>query len=96
MEPLVGALLIVPRADIPLGEREYFDEDLIGCRLLQGERVVGTVRAVRHYPAQDMLELEGGALVPLVAEFVRDVDLAARVLRVELPAGLVEGEPESG
>ena len=81
------------REHAPLGDGEYFDEDLIGCRLIEGERILGNVAAVRHYPAQDVLELEGGKLVPLVAAFVRSIDVQARVVRVELPPGLIEGEP---
>lgn len=93
-QALVGASLMVPRETISLGEGEYFDDDLIGCRLVEGERTLGVVRGVLHYPAQDVLELEGGALVPLVAAFVRAVDVGARIVYVELPPGLVGGEPE--
>lgn len=92
-EELVGAHLWTARENAPLAEDEYFDDDLIGCRLVQAERPLGTVRAVRHYPAQDMLELENGALVPLVRAFVREIDVAAGIVRVDLPEGLVEGEP---
>ena len=95
-ERLVGASLDVPRSAIELAANEYFDDDLVGCTLLQDERSVGVVARVLHYPAQDVLELEGGALVPLVQAFVRAVDPQARIVRVELPAGLIEGEPESG
>lgn len=94
-EPLVGASLMVMRATVPLAQGEYFDDDLIGCRIVEGERTLGVVRSVLHYPAQDVLELEEGALVPLVGEFIRDIDLGARTVRVELPPGLVEGEPET-
>lgn len=92
-EQVVGGDVGTERQNAPLAEDEYYDEDLIGCRLMQGERMLGNVVAVRHYPAQDVLELEGGALVPLVRAFVREIDLAARIVRVELPPGLVEGEP---
>ena len=95
-EPLVGASVEVSRSAIELAENEYFDDDLIGCTVLQEGRPIGTVARILHYPAQDVLQLEGGALVPLVRAFVRDVDPAARIVRVELPPGLVEGEPETG
>jgi 16S rRNA processing protein RimM len=91
-ESLVGAELWTARDNAALAENEYLDDDLIGCALLQDERTIGLVRAVRHYPAQDVLELDGGALVPLVGAFVREIDVDARVIRVQLPPGLVEGE----
>ena len=91
-ESLVGAELWTSRDNAALAQNEYLDEDLIGCALLDGGRTIGVVRAVRHYPAQDVLELEGGAMVPLVRAFVREVDVDAQLIRVELPPGLVEGE----
>ena len=90
---MLGASLWSERSEAQLAEGEYLDEDLIGCRLLQDDRVLGSVVAVRHYPAQDVLELEGGRLIPLVGAFVREIDLDARVVRVEVPPGLLEGEP---
>lgn len=92
-QALVDGSIWTPRDDAALHEGEYFDEDLIGCRLVEGDRTLGTVVAIQHYPAQDVLELEGGRLVPMVGAFVREIDLAARTVRVELPPGLVEGEP---
>jgi 16S rRNA processing protein RimM len=91
-ESLVGAELWTARDNVVLAENEYLDDDLIGCAVLQNERTIGSVRAVRHYPAQDMLELDGGALVPLIGAFVRGIDVDARVIRVDLPQGLVEGD----
>jgi 16S rRNA processing protein RimM len=95
-QTFVGAMLSVPRAQIALATDEYFDEDLVGCRLMQNDRVLGSVVAIRHYPAQDVLELQDGKLVPFVRAFVRRIDLEERVVRVELPPGLLEGEPELG
>ena len=91
-EALVGAELWTTRDKAALAENEYVDDDLIGCAVIEGARTIGFVRAVRHYPAQDMLELDAGALVPLVGAFVREIDLEARTIRVELPPGLVEGD----
>jgi len=91
-ERLVGAELWTTRDKAALAQNEYVDGDLIGCALVEGDRPIGIVRTVRHYPAQDMLELDGGALVPLVGAFIREIDLGARVIRVQLPPGLVEGD----
>jgi 16S rRNA processing protein RimM len=92
-QALIDATIWARRDAVALSDDEYFDEDLIGCRLVEGERTLGVVVAIHHYPAQDVLELEGGRLVPMVSAFVREIDLNARIVRVELPEGLVEGEP---
>ncbi|HEX3469012.1 MAG TPA: hypothetical protein VHT05_13120, partial [Candidatus Elarobacter sp.] len=53
--------------------------------------VLGEVVAVEHYPAQDVL-LVGPqrAMVPLVRAFVRAIDIGARRISVDLPAGLLD------
>ncbi|MGH7715527.1 MAG: ribosome maturation factor RimM, partial [Vulcanimicrobiaceae bacterium] len=91
-QELFGAEIWTDRENAALAEGEYLDADLIGCTLVQSERTIGRVATVRHYPAQAVLELEGGSLVPLVRAFVRDIDVRERIIRVELPPGLVEGE----
>jgi 16S rRNA processing protein RimM len=91
-EECVGAEIWTTRDNAALAENEFLDDDLIGCALVQAGRTIGVVAAVRHYPAQDVLELKSGAMVPLVRAFVHEIDVRERVIRVELPPGLVEGE----
>ncbi len=95
-QPLVGATLYVARADVTMAADEYFDEDLVGCVLVDAAdgRELGVVAAVEHFPAQDMLRVASGAFVPLVREFVEGVDVAGKRIVVALPAGLLEGEAE--
>ncbi|MGD0051999.1 MAG: ribosome maturation factor RimM, partial [Vulcanimicrobiaceae bacterium] len=55
-EALVGATLAVDRAAVRLREGEFFDEDLVGCALVDAAGdVLGEVVAVEHFPAQDVL-----------------------------------------
>ncbi|HZO92434.1 MAG TPA: ribosome maturation factor RimM [Candidatus Baltobacteraceae bacterium] len=91
-EPLVGATLALDRADVALAADEFFDDDLIGCALVDARgAVLGEVRAVEHYPAQDVLLVGAArAMVPLVREFVRAVDVRAKRIAVELPPGLLD------
>jgi 16S rRNA processing protein RimM len=93
-QPLLGALLYFPQADIHLGEGEFLDQDLIGLRLCDPEgRELGVVRAVEHYPAQDCLLIEPGhVLVPLVQEFISAIDTAQGRIIARLPEGLLEPE----
>lgn len=91
-QALVGAALAIDRGAVELGRDEYFDEDLVGCALVDAEgRELGAVVAVEHYPAQDML-LVGPrrAIVPLVRAFVRKIDVAERRIEVTLPLGLLD------
>ncbi len=82
-EALRGTALDVARADAPaLEEGEYWAEDLVGARVVAGERDLGRVRALVPLPSVEALELDGGDLVPMVRDAILAVDLDARVITV--------------
>jgi 16S rRNA processing protein RimM len=89
-EALRGAELHVPRAEAPaLEEDEWWPEELEGCRVFDGRREIGVVRALRAMPSCELLEVErarggGELLVPLIRDAVRAVDVAARRIDVDL------------
>ena len=88
-EALRGQELWVPRtAAPPLGDDEFWAEDLVGCRVVDGARDVGEVAELLAYPSCEVLEVrraEGGSLlVPLVRDAVRGVDVGARRIDVDL------------
>jgi 16S rRNA processing protein RimM len=99
-EALVGATLAIDRGDVALEKGEYFDDDLVGCSLVDADGVVlGEVAAVEHYPAQDVLIValprasrERRAMVPMVRAFVKAIDVGARRIVVELPPGLLDSQ----
>jgi 16S rRNA processing protein RimM len=78
-----GAELTVRRDELaPLPADSYYVADLVGLEVLddRGERV-GVVRDVHPGPANDVLELDSGLLLPLVEACIREVDVArGRVL----------------
>ena len=84
-----GAELAVRRdALAPLPEDSYYVADLVGLAVLDENDVwVGVVRDVLPGPANDVLELNTGALLPLVEECVREVDLSGR--RILLNPGFI-------
>jgi 16S rRNA processing protein RimM len=88
--------LCLPRAELPeLPEGWYWEEDLLGCRVLDrrlGE--IGRVRGLDTTLAQPRLRIErpGGATasVPWVSALVVGVDLASREVQTDLPDGYPE------
>ena len=90
VEALRGTDLWVPRAEAPpLQEDEWYAEDLVGCRVVDGEREVGEVAQLLAYPSCELLEVprSGAAkplLIPLISDAVRTVDLTARRIDVNL------------
>jgi 16S rRNA processing protein RimM len=89
-EALRGSELWIRRDEAPpLGEDEWYAEDLQGCRVVDGEREVGTVARLLPYPSCELLEVQRGEgakalLVPLISDAVRSVDVAAAVIDVDL------------
>jgi len=86
---LCGEEMLVPREEAPqLEEDEWWAEDLEGCLVRDGERLVGTVRRLLALPSCEALEVgrEGAddLLVPLVSDAVRRVDVAAKEIEVDL------------
>jgi 16S rRNA processing protein RimM len=74
-----GAELSVPRRTLPPLEDadEFYVFQLVGLVVEEeGGRALGRVRDVLEYPANDVLELDSGASLPLVEACVRKVDLA--------------------
>ena len=91
---LRGEELVVERADAPvLDEDEYWAEDLVGCRVIAGERVLGSVVRLLALPSCEALEVqrpgEGDLLVPLVGDAVRAVDVSRS--RIDIDLAFVEG-----
>jgi 16S rRNA processing protein RimM len=78
-----GAELSVPRSALPaLEPGTFYVSDLVGLDVVEdGGRRLGRVTDVIPAPANDVLELDSGLLLPLVDACVVEVDIAAgRVL----------------
>jgi 16S rRNA processing protein RimM len=89
-EALRGGLLTVEHAQAPpLGENEWWADDLEGCVVMDRGRRVGMVRSLLELPSCEALEVEvEGAtrllLVPMVRAAIRRVDLATRTIDVDM------------
>jgi 16S rRNA processing protein RimM len=88
-EALRGVDLVADAAGAPpLPEGEWWAEELEGCRVVDGERVVGVVRAMLGLPSCECLEVErpdgSELLVPMVRDAVRRVDVGAQEIEVNL------------
>jgi 16S rRNA processing protein RimM len=88
-ERLRGEELRVPRVEAPpLQEDEFYAEELEGCAVHDGDRLVGVVRRLLALPSCEVLEVERGdgpiLLVPLVRDAVRAVDARGRRIDVDL------------
>ncbi len=85
-----GAILEVERDALPPTEEdEYYAFELVGLEVVEETgRVLGTVKAVIPGIANDVLELDGGVLLPMVEDCVRSVDLSGR--RIDVASGFTD------
>ena len=87
---LRGNSVAVPREALPRTEGgEYYWADLIGLNVVNtAAQDFGRVTQILQTGANDVLVVEGGRerLIPFIAEVIRDVDVAAGVMRVEWDA----------
>ncbi len=93
-EAWAGADVLVPESERAApGEGEYSHADLIGCSLM-GEARVGMVVGVEEYSGPPLLRVEATdgreILVPFARSICREIDVAAKIIRVELPEGLLD------
>jgi 16S rRNA processing protein RimM len=98
-EALLGQPLLVAVADAPrLGPGEWWAHQLEGCRVFDGECVVGAVVRLIELPSCEALEVrrERGPtlLVPMVRDAVRSVDVAAG--RIDVDLAFLGEEPVQG
>ena len=79
-------------AELP--EDTYYVRDLIGLSVVTEEGELGKISDVIQNSAQDLYEVktaEGKKIyIPVVKEFVLDVDMENKVVKVTLPEGLLD------
>lgn len=86
-EALRGARILVPREAVePSSEEEFFLLDLVGCRVFdEQEQLLGEVLEVLDTGAAPVLDLRDGPrslMIPLADEWVTDIDLDNKIIRV--------------
>ena len=94
---LAGCELAVPESEaVELEEGEFYDWQLQGCRVETVEGVsLGTVREVLHTGGEAPVliirdERERENLVPLADSICVEIDVGAKLIRVDAPEGLLE------
>jgi len=101
-QELVGGEVQIPeqgRSKLPEGS--YYETDLVGSRVVQDDRHLGdVVDLFRTGREGENLVVKGPSgqefMVPLVREFVLQVDVDKKLIRVSLPSGLVDVETVRG
>lgn len=95
-EQFTGADLWVPLEQrASLNDGEYYQSDLLGCRLISSEKaeLIGVVEGWQDYGGGPLMQVsrEGKeVLIPFTPAYCRQVDLAANCIVMDLPSGLLD------
>lgn len=91
-EPLVGRWVLVPASERrPLPPGSVYLSDLVGCRVVEGERSLGTVETIDETGGVPLLRVRtagGELLIPFAREICSSVAVDRKEIRVRLPEGL--------
>ena len=93
---LQGRLVMVDAGQLEqLPDGEYYEYQLVGCRVEGAEgQTIGAVREVWSTAGSDLLVVESEEgeqrLIPTAGEFLREVDLEARRIVIEIIPGLLD------
>ncbi|MFT3698945.1 MAG: ribosome maturation factor RimM [Kofleriaceae bacterium] len=95
-ELLQGKPVEIERAELELDEDDVLLADMIGCTVrLPDGRDWGVIAHIDANEFQDLIVIHDGEierLLPLVDEFVTQIDLDERVVHVDPPEGLPESK----
>jgi 16S rRNA processing protein RimM len=93
-ETLVGCELQVPAGERAVLEAGWsYISDLVGCRVYDGVREVGTLRDVRFGTGEaPLLVVQGDKEyeIPFAEAYLVNVDLPAKRIAMQLPEGLLD------
>lgn len=94
-EALIGAELQVPRADRAKLEQGWnYVSDLVGCSVFDHGAEIGRIEDIQFGTGEaPLLVVEAGAKkfdVPFAEEYLEQVDMAHREVRMRLPDGMLE------
>jgi 16S rRNA processing protein RimM len=101
-ESLIKAILLVEQdlTEVPTEPEAWYQQQLVGLKVIRDGVQVGTVLRVEDYPSQDMLIIkttdDREVMVPFVKAIVPEVNIEEQYISVTPPAGLFEELEEAG
>ncbi len=101
-ETLIKAILLVEQdlTEIPTEPEAWYQQQLVGLKVMRDGVQVGTVLRVEDYPSQDMLIVkttdDREVMVPFVKAIVPEVNVAEQFISITPPVGLFEELEETG
>lgn len=79
--------------NIILEEDQFFFSDLLECEVYNNDKLVGKVVDILENPTQDVLiikTINGNKMVPYVDAFIKEVDIEAKIIKINVIKGLID------
>jgi 16S rRNA processing protein RimM len=98
-ETLAKAILWIDQDSAEQTDEEdaWYDHQLVGLAVVRDGVQIGTLTRLEHLPAQDLLIVKtanGEVMIPFVKAIVPSVDVAAGIITITPPPGLLEELPD--
>ena len=96
-EILVGKEIFVDEENlVRLPENNFFIHDLIGSRVIKGDKELGVIKEVFQYPANDVYVIEDRSgkefLLPAILRIIESFDSAKKILKLKPGEDLYEDD----
>ncbi len=91
-----GKLIYLPQEYEPIPEgKEFYSDEIIGFQVTdKNHGEIGVLQNVMEAPAQDVFEIEHPSgkeiLIPVLDNFILEIDRVNKVLKLDAPEGLIE------
>lgn len=87
--------LFLPLSFLPeKDEDDFYFHEIIEYQIIDANKGdIGIVTEILEYPGNEIMKIENGykeILIPINDEFIKKVDKKAKVIRVDLPEGLMD------
>lgn len=89
VECLKGSLVYINKESLALDKNEFLSIDLIGFDVIISSKTIGTVNVVLDTPANEVLVLDNGIMIPYVKAFILEVDKKQKKVIVNDVKGLI-------
>ncbi len=89
IEHLKGSLVYINKEDLKLDKNVFLSIDLIGFDVIINDKLVGVINDVLDTPANEVLVLDTGDMIPYVNAFIKNIDMGKRRVIVNDVKGLI-------
>lgn len=93
-EEILKTDVYLPLSALPkLGKNQFYYHDIIGFEVYNEEEILGEIIAIYETAGQDLfgIDVDGKeVLVPITDDFILEINLDDRFIRLELPDGLLD------